>query len=90
MREDLGGEDRDVVTGVRLAGNVESLLGVFWELLEEQSHKGVDILSSRNSVADLATRVRVADVDGLIQEDHRGIGVPGEGVEVKAYLLVDE
>ena len=78
------------MTGVRLAGDVESLLGVLWELLEEQSHKSVDILSSSNSVADLTARVRVADVDGLVQEDHRGVGIPSKGVEVKAYLLVDE
>lgn len=33
--KDLGGEDWDVVTSVRLSGNVEVLFRVFWELLEE-------------------------------------------------------
>jgi len=34
--KDLGGEDGDVVTGIRLTRDVEILLGILWELLEEE------------------------------------------------------
>jgi len=36
---------------------VETLLGVFWELLEEQGKQGVDVLSGSNGVADRAATV---------------------------------
>jgi hypothetical protein len=68
--ENLGGEDWDVVTSVRLSGNVEVLLRVFWELLEEEGEESVDVLSSSNGVADRSTAVRVTDIDWLIKEDN--------------------
>jgi hypothetical protein len=36
---------------------VEVLLGIFWELLEEEGEKGINILSSCNSIADGATAI---------------------------------
>jgi len=36
VREDLGGEDRNVVASVRFTGDVEVLMRVLWELLEEE------------------------------------------------------
>jgi len=52
VRENLGREDGDVVPGVRLARDVEGLLGVLGELLEEEGEQGVDVLAGGDSVAD--------------------------------------
>lgn len=68
--EDLVCKDGDVVTGVRLASNVEVLLGVLGELVEEEGEKGVDVLASSNGVANGTAAVGVADVDGLVEEDN--------------------
>lgn len=57
VREDLGGKDWDVVTGVRLAGDVERLSGVLGELLEEEGQESVDVLAGSNSVGDRAATV---------------------------------
>ena len=70
MRKDLVCKDGDVVTGVRLASNVEVLLGVLGELVEEEGEKGVDVLASSNGVANGTAAVGVADVDGLVEEDN--------------------
>lgn len=74
--QNLRSHDRDIVTSVGLASNVEVLLGVLGELLEEQGKESVDILASSNGVTDGGTAVGVADVDGLVEEDNRGIVVP--------------
>lgn len=87
--ENLRGEDRDVVTGIRLSSNVEVLLGVLWELFEEEGKKGVDVLSGSNGVADGATAIGVTDIDWLVKEDNRGIGVPGVWVAVKLEVLIN-
>lgn len=42
---------------VGLASNVEVLLGIFGELMEEESEESVDVLASSNGVADRATSV---------------------------------
>jgi hypothetical protein len=52
MRQNLGGEDRNVVAGIRFAGNVKVLLSVLGKLLEEQREQSIDIFSSSDSVAD--------------------------------------
>jgi hypothetical protein len=57
-------------------GDVEVLLGVLGELLEEECQQGVDVLAGGCGVADRASAVRVANVDGLIEEDDGGVGVP--------------
>ena len=57
VRQNLRGEDRDVVACVRLARDVEALLRVLGELLEEEGEQGVDVLASGNGVAHRATRV---------------------------------
>jgi hypothetical protein len=77
------------MTGVRLASNVEVLLAVLRELLEEQSQESVDVLASSNSVADRGATVGVADIDGLVKEDNRGIVVPGEVVVDRLDVLAD-
>jgi hypothetical protein len=87
--ENLGGEDRDVVASVRFSSNVEVLLGVLWELLEEQGEQCIHILAGGNGVADRATTVRVTNVDRLVKENDRGICVPGVWVVVKLEVLVD-
>lgn len=50
--QDLGGEDGNVVASIRLASNVEVLLGVLRELLEEQGQQRIDIFAGSTSVAD--------------------------------------
>lgn len=76
VRQDLGGEDWNVVSSVGLSSNVEVLLSILGELLEEECHKRINILSSCDSVANSAARVRVSNVDWLIEEDDRGVCVP--------------
>lgn len=76
MRKDLGGEDGNVVTSVGLARDVERLASVLGELLEEEGQQSVDVLAGSDSVGDRAATVRIADVDGLVKEDDRGVGVP--------------
>jgi hypothetical protein len=87
VREDLGGEDWDVVARVRLARDVERLLRVLWELLEEEREEGIDILSSGDGVADAGAGVGVADIDGLIEEDDGSVGVPAVGIEFDFAIL---
>lgn len=76
VRQNLGREHRDVVTSIRLAGDVEVLLGILRELLEKQGQQGVDILASSTSIADCVAAVGVADVDWLVKENDGGIAVP--------------
>jgi len=68
---------------------VEGLLGVLRKLVEEKGHQGVNILAGSDSVADLATGVRVTNVDRLVQENDGSVGVPGVRVVVEANLLID-
>lgn len=89
MGEDFRGEDGDIVAGVRLASNVEVLLGVLGELVEEEGHKSVDVLAGSDRVGDGGTRVGVADVDGLVKEDDGGVVVPRPLVVDNLKLLVD-
>jgi hypothetical protein len=77
------------VASVGLASNVEVLLAVLRELLEEQCQESVDVLASSNSVADRGATVGVADVDGLVKEDNRGIVVPGKVVVDRLDVLAD-
>ena len=89
VSENLGSHDGDVVTSVGLASNVEVLLSVLGELLEEQGQESVDILASSNGVADGGATVRVADVDGLVEEDNRGIVVPREVIVDRLDVLAN-
>jgi len=52
------------------------LLGIFREVMEEKGQKGIDVLASGDSVAHAAVAVRVAHVDGLIEEDNGSIVIP--------------
>lgn len=87
--ENLGSKDRNVVASVRFTSNVECLAGILWELLEEQSQEGVNVLASSDSVADGAARVRVTNVDGLVKEDDGCIGIPRGRVVFNTNLLGD-
>lgn len=49
--KDLIGKDGDVMSGVRFSSDVEILLGIFRELLEEESHKSIDIFAGGDCVA---------------------------------------
>jgi hypothetical protein len=64
------------MASIGLASDVELLFGVLGELLEKEREKSVYVLASCHSVAHGATTVRVADVHGLVEEDHGSIAVP--------------
>lgn len=68
---------------------MEVLLRVLRELLKEEGEECVYVLSGSNGVADRAAAVGVADVDGLIEEDDRCIGIPRVWVVVKLEVLID-
>lgn len=55
---------------------MEILMAVLWELLEEESQEGVDVLARSNSVTNGASTVRVARIDRLVKEYDRRIRVP--------------
>lgn len=87
--QDLGSKDRDVVTSIRLAGNVEVLLGILGELVEEEGKESINILAGSDSVADGVAGVRVPDVDGLVKEDNASVVVPSVLVADNPELLVN-
>ena len=64
------------MTSVGLASNVKVLSSVLGKLLKEECQESINILSSSDRVADGTAAVRVAHIDGLVEEDHRGIAVP--------------
>merc|ERR1712000_175715 len=87
--EDLGGEDGNIVTSVGFTSNVEVLLLVLGELVEEKGKESVDILAGSDSVANAVAGVRVADVNGLVEEDDGGVVVPCSRVALELKLLGD-
>jgi hypothetical protein len=74
----------------RFTSNVEVLISVLWERLEEQSQESVDILSSSGGRRGGARGVGVSDVDWLIQENDRGVGVPSILVVDWRLILANE
>lgn len=87
--KNLRGKGRNVVAGVGFTCNVEILGGVFGELLKEKSKKGIDILCSSARLTDGVTAIGETDIDGLVKEDNRGVGVPGVGVVNGLNVLAD-
>lgn len=68
---------------------MEVLGGVLWELLEEESEKSVDILSSSDSVGYFTTTIRITNIDGLIEENDGGISVPRVWVVDNLQVLIE-
>jgi len=68
---------------------VEILLAILRELLKEESQECINILSCRGSALSGSIRVRVPDIDGLVQEDDTGVGVPGEAVVFWLGVAID-
>jgi hypothetical protein len=68
---------------------MEILLGIFWELLEEQREQGVNVLACCDSVRNTSATVGVSDVDRLVEEDHAGIVVPRVWIENEFDVLID-
>lgn len=89
IRKDLRGEDGDIVTGIGLACDVEILVSVLGKLCEKEGEESVDVLSSGNGVGDGGTAVGKADIDGLVQENDAGVGVPAVGVGYNFEITVD-
>jgi hypothetical protein len=77
-------------TTVRLGSQVEGRLSVLWEALEEELEERVDVLAGNGGVVHGRTvvRVRVPDVDRLVQEDDVGVGVPRMRVERGVLAVV--
>lgn len=76
VREDLRSKHRHVMSAIRFSRNMEVLMCVLGELLEEEREKGVDILARSHGVANRGVAVRIPNINRLVQEDDRGIGVP--------------
>ena len=76
------------MTSIRLASNVEVLLLVLGELLEEEGEKSIDVLSRGDCVAHRTITVREADIDWLVEEDHRSVRVPRISVvdEIEVFI----
>lgn len=89
VRENLGGEDGNVVASITFTGNVEVLLGILRKFLEEQRQQCINILAGRGGVADGVATVGVANVYGLVKEDDRGIAVPSIRVVLEFNLVID-
>lgn len=73
------GDVRRIRAAIALCGDVEWLLGVLREAAEEELEERVDVLARDGSGADgcALVCVREADVDGLVEKDDVGVGVPG-------------
>ena len=76
MRENLRREHGQVMTAVRLPGDMKILRGVFRELLEEKGEESIDVSTSGGRGGDGTAAVRETNVDGLVQKDDRGVRVP--------------
>ncbi len=55
---------------------MEILLSVLRVLLEEQSEKSIDVFAGSHSIADGASAIREAGIDGLVQKDNRSVIIP--------------
>lgn len=89
VRQNLGGEYGNIVASVTFTSNVEVLFGILRKFLEEQRQQRIDILAGSVGVADGVAAVRVANVDGLVEEDDGGIAVPSVRVVLDLDVIVD-
>ena len=65
------------------------LRSIFWELLEEQCEEGINVLAGGDGITDRATAVGEADINGLIEEDDRSIGVPRVWIVNEFQVFID-
>jgi len=72
-----------ISTTITLCSEVERLLRVFGESVQEKLQKGIDIFPSELARIHLAAifGIRETDVNGLVEEDDIGMGVPAVGIE---------
>ncbi len=72
------GNVRRVRSSITLRGNMERKFGVFWEAVQEELEESVDVFSSHGAGVNVgvAVRIRVTNVDRLVEEDDVGMGVP--------------
>ncbi len=89
VAEYLGREDRNVMACVGLSGDVKVLVRVLRKLLEEQAEQRINIFARGHGVADGSAAVRIPGVDGLIEEDDGGVGVPRVRVVRHFDIFVD-
>lgn len=68
---------------------MEVLVRVFGELCKEEGQEGEDVFTSRDGVGDRRATVREAGVDGLVEEDDAGVGVPAVGILNNFQVFVD-
>jgi hypothetical protein len=81
---------RNIGAAITLGGEMERLSGVFGEAAEEEFHEGINILSSNRARVDGTAifRVRIPNVDGLVEENHVRVGVPAVGVNRRVGAFV--
>ena len=77
VRQNLGGKNRNVMSSVRLSRDMEVLLRILRELLEEEGEQSINVLASSDRVTDGGATVGVSDIDRLVEENNRGVRVPG-------------
>lgn len=77
------------MASITFTSDMEILFGVLREFLEEQRQQRVNVLTGSGGVADGAATVRIANVDGLVKEDDRGIAVPGMRVILDFDVVID-
>ena len=79
---------RSIRSTITFRSHMEGSLGVSWETREEQLEEGIHILSGCGATVDLGTviRVRVPDVDRLVEKEDIAVCIPGVLVVCHARL----
>ena len=79
-------------SAVTLGRKVEGKVGVLRVTRKEELEEGIHVLASDGTCVNLGSvrAVRVADVDGLVEEDDVGVRVPAELVEGRVLALVGD
>jgi hypothetical protein len=77
------------MTSIRLAGNMEVLLRILWELLEEKSKERIHVLARCHCVAHGTAAIRITNIDRLVKEDNGSVIVPRVRVVNELEVLVN-
>lgn len=81
LLDDVGGDGRNVVTGIRFTSNVELSALVLGESSQEFGEEGVEVLSNFVFRGFELSGVGVASTEGLVNVEDVGNVVPGVGID---------
>ena len=76
VTKDLRCKHWDIVARIRFSCDMELLRCILRVLFKEEGEESVNVLSGSNCVADAATAVGIANIDRLVEENDRSVGVP--------------